>query len=562
MKIIQKKCPSCNGNLEIEDNIKDGTCPYCGTGYIFDDDTIEVKYTGSVEIKDDYDYEIAFTTLDKFKDYDKSAFMFKNLINRYGHKKEVYIGYVRALTHDFTLKEYTNDLLNEVNSNFNKYQKLAKDKEVKEYIDKVKKINSLYWINKIKVLTDNFSKMKNVNIKVVKDAWDNYKKYTDDNSINKYKDKFNDYYVSYLDKAKLRKKKHFVLTSVIILLFIVIVGFFVLISLFEKPKFKNDMVMYSVINMYEKDNNEEDFLNRLFSNPGNLNLTGYSLDEVDKTLYLGIQLQNFIKTVNYEFKLDIKDDLGPVFVNNECYFTDTEDINLYECVMAKDFSDGDIKKDNIIINKESCDFTRPGTCTINVKAVDSDSIETELDIPVIIEPAKLTVGLNIKDKKLVEGDTTTLSVSIKPNVKDETYTLEYDNSIISIDKNNKIKALKKGVTQVCVIPNYDKSAKVCDQVNVSLKCKSSYTFKFEGGSVEGIKAGEDFCPGTYRFTTKVLDREKSYYLYYKPNGSYIGESYLVWKNYSYHSEEGKKIVFADESVFEIPIGVTEVKLYK
>ena len=34
MPIVALKCPNCNGNLEINDRVEFGFCPYCGTKVI------------------------------------------------------------------------------------------------------------------------------------------------------------------------------------------------------------------------------------------------------------------------------------------------------------------------------------------------------------------------------------------------------------------------------------------------------------------------------------------------------------------------------------------------
>ena len=76
--------------------------------------------------------------------------------------------------------------------------------------------------------------------------------------------------------------------------------------------------------------------------------------------------------------------------------------------------------------------------------------------------------------------------------------VEYNSDIISIDKDLNVTALKRGTTDVCVIPEYDSNARSCLTVNVRLKCKDSYTFKFDGSKEERIVAGIDMCSGTYK----------------------------------------------------------------
>ena len=101
MKIVNYKCRNCGANLKVESGITDGVCEYCQSPYHIDDGVIRVEY--KVEFKNDNYLEVAQTTLDKFKDYQKSEYLFKLLLNKYGHKKEVYIGIVRSIANDFTI---------------------------------------------------------------------------------------------------------------------------------------------------------------------------------------------------------------------------------------------------------------------------------------------------------------------------------------------------------------------------------------------------------------------------------------------------------------------------
>ena len=85
------------------------------------------------ELKLDNNLEIATATLENFKDYQKSEILFKRLLHRYGHKKEVYIGIVRSITHDFNINIDNQYILYEVNSYWEKYRSLATKKEVAMY---------------------------------------------------------------------------------------------------------------------------------------------------------------------------------------------------------------------------------------------------------------------------------------------------------------------------------------------------------------------------------------------------------------------------------------------
>ena len=87
MKLKEIKCPSCNANISLKENATKGVCEYCKTEFIIEDDTIKVEHTGTIEITNDTSLKVAETTLNKFKDYDKSLLLYKGLLFKYAHKK-------------------------------------------------------------------------------------------------------------------------------------------------------------------------------------------------------------------------------------------------------------------------------------------------------------------------------------------------------------------------------------------------------------------------------------------------------------------------------------------
>ena len=92
MKLKELKCPNCNAKLNIKPIDTTGICPYCNSEFILDDEVIKVKHEH--EIIDDTSLEIALTTLNKFKDYEKAESLFKLLLYIYAHKEEIYIGLI------------------------------------------------------------------------------------------------------------------------------------------------------------------------------------------------------------------------------------------------------------------------------------------------------------------------------------------------------------------------------------------------------------------------------------------------------------------------------------
>lgn len=562
MKIIQKKCPSCNGNLKLEEGQTEGRCPYCETDFIIDDEVIEIKHT--VEVKDDYDYEIAVATLDKFKEYDKAKYMFRNLVSRYGHKKEIYIYLVRAITHDFTKKIYQMIDIKEMNTNFNKYSKLAKDSEVNKYKDKVREINSNYWLDRVIELSDNFNpNSKRIKVNEAKNSWDLFKDNADKVTLDKYKDKFNDFYVTALDiRIKRRKSKTIIFGGLFIVLFVIAV-IFIFSQLNEKPKLRTSEIKYSnYINATRSYNIGLYLLENYFSNYDNIVETEYAFNKSTKKLYITLYLENFLKEEKYQFTLDVIDDLGPVFATNECSFNDGFKFDLYSCIKASDLTDGDISTSKIALDTSDCDFSEVGTCNVIATASDSDNNEVSANISVSIIKTELQISVKLKDDEIRVGETTSLSYAITPNVKNKKVHLEYDKTAVLIDDKYNIKALKKGTTAICVIPDYNTEQRACVNLNIKMKCKSSYTFEFSGSKQEKIVAEEDFCPGTYTFSTSVLNRSDHYNVVYHPATGYSSKYYSVWKDTPYLNDEGSKIAFEDGSYLEIDPGITKITLKK
>ena len=130
----------------------------------------------------------------------------------------------------------------------------------------------------------------------------------------------------------------------------------------------------------------------------------------------------------------------------------------------------------------------------------------------------------------------------------------------TFDKDLNVTALKRGTTDVCVIPEYDSNARSCLTVNVKLKCKDSYTFKFDGSKEERIVAGIDMCSGTYKVYASVLNKKDAYHLTYNPATGYNASYYTIWKSAGSLSDEGSKISFEEGSYLEVPIGVTKITL--
>ena len=523
MKIVGKRCPNCNGDLNLNNGETEGKCPYCGTDYIIDDETIHIKHT--VEIKDDYDIEMAITTLDKFKDYEKAVFMFRYLIQRFGHKEEVYIGLVRALTHDFTKKEYSKEEIDEINLNFNKYDKLASNRDVKKYQDDIDKINSEFYLNEVLELSDNFNVRRNKKLRMVKKSWDLFKKYSTNDLINKYNDKFNNYYVNASDLRKKQIKFRIIFSFILILILSIFIGSYIFIKKLEKPKLEKNTINYSTILRIDEVS-EYDILSSFFSNPEQLSIKDYKV--VVNKLELVVNFKNAVKFEEYKYIFDIVDDMGPVIKVKNCSFSRGAKANLNNCIESvEDFKDGNLK-DKVKFDTTGCNFNKVGNYTGKVSVKDSDGYETSETISIRVTNADLGLSVSLSKEEINAKKDTKLNVKFNSNAVNKKYKLEYDKKYVSI-KDNNITGLKKGETNICVVPEYDSSQKECVTLKINAECKSSYTFKFSGANEEVIRAGEDFCVGTYRFYAKVLNYDDHYNVVYSSNGL-SSKYYSIWKS--------------------------------
>lgn len=551
MKIVQKKCPSCGGKLDLTPGELEGTCPYCGNDFVIDDDVIEVK----VQVKDDYDLEIAITTLDKFKEYDKAGILFRRLLSRYGHDKNIYLYLVRALTYDFTRKELYTYEVTEINNYWEKYKTLCSKKELKLYEDKVREFNYSFWKSELNNITNKFDeKITKVNLKKLESIWENFCLYVTLEKREKYEIKYNKFKKNIEEHNKKRK----IINVTILCTILVLILLFLSFLLTEKPKLKLDKINYSIyVNYKENIFSEEDFSKKIFKNYNNITIKSTNI--TDDKLYINFDFENLLKKNEYTFTLYLVDDYGPVFKLNDCVFKDTEEVDLNKCLTVSDLST-DMKQEDISFNTKDSNFKIPGEYLISATAMDKDENITNVDFNVSIIKSDLIVDVNLKKNELIEGDSTKLSYSIKPNVYNKKVKIEYDNSIISIDKDLNVKALKRGTTDICVIPEYDETKKVCERINVKLKCKNSYTFKFDGSKEEKLVMGVDMCPGTYRICTSVLSRKDAYHLTYTPASGSGTKFYTIWKSASSLSDEGSKISLGEGGTLKIPTGVTKITL--
>ena len=562
MKVKKIKCPNCDANISLKENATRGICEYCQSEFIIEDDTIKIEHTGTIEVTNDTSLKVAHTTLNQFKDYDRSLILYKKLIYKYAHKKEVYIGLIRSITKDFNINNINLFHLNEVNDYWKKYVALANDKEIDEYKESVTLLNKNYWFTSLANLTNNFN--SNVNggdISEIEKCYNNCLAFCNKDEGNKLDNEYKKYIVDYkifLEYRESKKRKITILiTSIAILLFSFIVLFFAT----ESPSQNTDSIKLSSIN-YSISEDDYQSLKKYFKNTvSEMTVVNAKLNNIDKSVNITVELKNFITTKTFDATFDVIDDMGPIIESTSCSFTDTEEVDLYKCFTIYDFTDGEIDVKTASIEKENIDFKVLGTKYIEVSIKDKDGNASKEKISVIITKTPIQLSFNLNDK-LIVGNTYTLSPSISPNnISDNSISYTYDNKLVSISK-NKLKVLKKGKTEVCAVANYDKSIKQCKTVTLDLQCKDTYIFNFDGSREETITADEVFCPGNYKIYASVMNYDEFYHLEIKPKDQFVGDSLTVYKNSSYLNEEGKKYALAAGHTITTDIGITQIKLVK
>lgn len=564
MKIKSIKCPSCNANISIKDNATKGVCEYCQSEFIIDDNTVTIEHTGTIEITDDTSLKVANTTLNQFKDYDKSLLLYKSLKYKYAHKKDIYIGLIRSITRDFSINNITIFQLVEINNYWSKYITLATDKDIAKYEEKINELNKNFWYNSLIKKTNNFNVLTTKEpINLIEEAYNNYSKYCDKKEKTildyKYKQYIKDY--KKLIEEKKEKKRH--ITKIIILSIILVLLAIVIFLLTEAPRKNVKEIKLSEINehYYNIKSDYKYFEKYLKNTVSEMEVTDVTLNKEKKTVDITVSLKNIISQKRKIVTFDITDDMGPIITPTNCKFTDTETTDVYSCFTLYDFTDGEIDSKKAIVNTEGINFKTAGTKTIKVSATDKDGNENKLNVNVIITKTPIELTLNINENLNV-GDTYNLSYSITPNiVSDTSISYTYNKNLVAIN-NGKLTALKKGKTEICAVSNYNNSIKQCKNINLILQCKDIYTFSFDRSKAETITADENFCTGTYQIYADVLNTDTMYSIKIKPKDALTGDFLTVYKKSSFFNEEGNKYMFGQGSTITTEMGITKIKLVK
>lgn len=566
MKAVVHKCPNCKANLEIKENETNGVCEFCRAPYSIDDGVIRVEHT--VEFKNDNPLKIANTTLYKFKEYEESEILFRQLLFKLGHKPEVYIGLILSITHEFTKDLTTISAMNEINELWERYTAIGRPKEIDKYRDTYTEMNKKFWLNQLNNFTDHLKDYKcSSNIMLLDSIYTNYVSYCGSEEKSKMDTKYTKFKNQKL-AYETRKKKTIRISlisiiSLIIILFLI--SYIVLIN--EKPVVKSDIVKVSDLH-HECDlegicTSYEFIFNNFEDTNSKFSVTNVSIDKELLKLYFDVKLSNIYKTETYEYEFKIVDDHGPIISDNHCEITDSSEVDLSNCFSIYDYSDGIISNDKATLYLEAIDFKIVGEKLVTMEVNDNNGNKTTGSIIVNVTNSNIQLDIKLEKDYIELNKTDTLSYTITPDVPNKNVIYNYDKNYITFDETSrKITAVKVGESELCATAEYDTSKKACVKIRVIPICKSSYTFNFDGSKETKIISGTDFCPGKYKLYATVLNKTDVYTLTKRSSGFGDIEFIKIWKDTPAFNDEGKKYVFALDSQLEVPSGVTKVKLVK
>lgn len=169
MKLVETKCPNCNSNIEVESNRRRAECQYCGTKFVLDDNTVNVKHISAGGISEEQEYINAETYLNKFRNYDEAYKLYLSLSRRFVDNPEVWIGLLRSMTHDFTYKINTKLFQKNCTMYWNNFCSLVDKSEVDEYLGKYRN-----YLDNVAAVSTDFT--NNINLENVKNIATNSNK--------------------------------------------------------------------------------------------------------------------------------------------------------------------------------------------------------------------------------------------------------------------------------------------------------------------------------------------------------------------------------------------------
>lgn len=563
MKLKALKCPNCNAKIEIKPGETHGTCTYCDSEFVLEDEVIRIKH----EIVDNTSLDVAETTLNKFKNYTKAEMLYRGLLYEYSHKEEVYIGLIRSITHDFNREITQLFTVNEINDYWQKYTSLTSKTNIAKYSPSINEINRKFWLNKLKTDTEDFTSYKlSINTTELENTWSKYTLFSEEKEYLKIEGKYKEY-LSRLKTAQEKKRKKIkIITRTTLAVILALVVFTTIYAFVEKPTKKYKELKTSILYKYcgpEFNCTNAEFIENFFyPTIADLTITKANFNKEKDTLTVTATLKSSIKDLTEEYTFKVVDDSGPYIEETSCKFTDTEKVDLTKCFTLTDYTDGSIDVKEAKIDKGKANFKTQGEKTIKVTATDKDKNKETKKVKVTIIPTPVTLNVDIPASVEI-NKTATLSYEVTPDVSNKEVTITYDKEVITI-KDNVITPVKIGESEVCIISNYDKNTKVCKTVDVTPICQDSYTFNFDGSKKEKITAGVDFCAGTYKVYANVLNYDDVYYIHHYQADRFAGGSstLTIAKFSSFLSDEGDMWSMAKNSYIETAPGVTSITIRK
>lgn len=567
MKVIAHKCPNCGAHIDIKENTTKGKCDFCRVSYTIDDGIIRIEHT--IKVSDDTQLRVAEATLYKFKEYDESEILFRRILHKHGDLPNVYIGLILSITHDFTINTGSLFDIANIAEYWERFVALASDKDIQKYESNFKKYCANFWSSKLKSITDNFTDYKCDESVASLDAYIlNYSLYVSDSEFNKLNQKYESFKIKKIDYDK--KKKNFKIFLIIgfILLFIIVTILFNILLSSDKPKVNGETVYTS--EMLENDycnkkyecNSYDFLLNHLNAKFSLLNIENVFMNKEKHQISFTVILKNLKKEEKYDYTFDIKDDIGPFIVDNNCVFSDTDDVNIYECFSIESFDKFEVNKDNFEFDISNIDFKNIGRKSLLVKYnYDGKTISNTIDIQII--KSEIEFNFEIKPNYVEINKAISYKYSFDKDIPNKDLKFEYDKKYISIDtKNNKIAGIKEGTSRVCATSMYDESKTYCIDITVLPTCKSTYVFNYDGLTKSNILSGKDICPGIYKLYVSVVDKNQYYYLKILNDRNFTDESIYINKAHPSINDEGKKYSIPIKYSLEVPIGINQVKLIK
>ena len=568
MKLVTHECPNCGAHLDISNGKTKGKCEYCRVSYTVNSGNIVISHP--TEVTENTQLRVAEASLYKFKDYNQSEILYKRLLCNHADIPNVYIGLILSITHDFKLNTGSLFDIASITEYWKRFIVLADESEISKYENDYKKYCANFWLTKLNSSTVNFTDYTIEDSNSTLDSYyDNYSVNVDANQAHKIKTKLNAYKIK--RNEYLKKRKFFIFISIVL-----IIGFCILSYIFinnhfknDEPKIKDDIVYVSEILDHDFCDNSyfcTDYsflLNHFKHSFSHLRVRNVIIDRDNSKIKFHVILTNFKgeKTFNYEF--DVKDDIGPYIVDNNCSFTDTDDIDLTSCFDIDSFNKKiKINKNQVKIFTDNINFKEVGNKSILV-SFDYEGKKYQSYIDIYISKSDFDFDVSLSSENIEINKSGVIKYYFSKDIPYKKLSYDYDPTYISLnEKNNTIIGIKTGYTQLCVFPEYDETKIKCFQINILPTCKGTYVFKYDGLEKKKLIVGTDFCPGIYKVYANVLNNESYYYLDVdNDKGSY---EYMIRinKKYSHINEEGNKFSFPMNYSLEVPSGVTQIKLIK